>query len=279
MKRISLVIALCSITVFTQVDPAGLLKQQYEYADRLYKQGALYDAVTEYERLLCFDTSKTYAFDANKNIADCYRRGAQLKNAIRYTGASLLFAKSKEDIHTQRIELVKLHILNRTYSSAFNILEEVERDSSIGIGKQEADYWRGWIYMFQDKWVLAAKSFANVDGAQDLCRFCLQTDDKQFSVKTIKVLSAIIPGSGQMITGHIWNGLLSLGWNVLWGYLTVDAALAERAGDAFLIGDLLWLRFYTGNIQNAEKFAREKNTQIFQDALRYLQDEFKGAKP
>ncbi len=276
MKKV-IVFLLLSISIIAQ--DASVLNQQFTIAGELQTQGRLYDAVTEYERLLCFDTNHQYVFEANKNIAACYRRGVKFKEAINYAGASLRYAKNPTAIHEMKIELVKLHILNRTFSSASNILNGMEKDTLQTSGSSEIHYWRGWIHMFSNEWTKAADEFALVDSAQNLRQFCLQTDNKQYSVTTLKILSAIVPGSGQMITGHVWNGLLSLGWNVLWGYLTIDAAIADRVGDALLIGDLLWLRFYTGSIENTEKFTNEKNTLIFQDALRYLQDEFIGAKP
>lgn len=276
MRRVFVFLLFC---ICITAQDKSVLDQQFAFADRLKNQGQLFDAVTEYERLLCFDTLHVYGFDANKNIAACYRRGAKFKEAVTYAGASLRYAKNPEDIYMTKIELVKLHILNRTFSSASNILSSMGKDTVHKNIGQEVHYWRGWIHMFSNEWEKAADEFASVDSAQSLRQFCIQTEKKQYPVITLKILSAIVPGSGQMITGHVWNGLLSLGWNVLWGYLTVDAAIADRVGDALLIGDLLWLRFYTGNIENAGKFADEKNAQIFQDALRYLQDEFIGAKP
>ena len=89
----------------------------------------------------------------------------------------------------------------------------------------------------------------------------------------------IIPGAGQFYTGHYFSGLLSLGWNALWGYLTVKAFIDERVFDGLIIGNFLWLRFYVGNIQNAEKFANEANIKIANKALSYLQDQYKGEKP
>jgi TM2 domain-containing membrane protein YozV len=277
MKKI--IVCLLALSFYAAAQDKLVLEKQFAFAKDLQSQGQLFDAVTEYERLLCFDTLHQYGFDANKNIAACYRRGAKYKEAVTYAGASLKYAKNRDDIHETKIELVKLHLLNRTFSSASNILSSMEKDTADKSGEQEIHYWRGWICMFSNEWEKAADEFAFVDSAQSLRQFCMQTEKKQYPVTTLKILSAVIPGSGQMITGHVWNGLLSLGWNALWGYLTVEAAVADRVGDALLIGDLLWLRFYTGNIENAGKFADEKNAQLFQDALRYLQDEFIGAKP
>jgi hypothetical protein len=66
---------------------------------------------------------------------------------------------------------------------------------------------------------------------------------------------------------------------VLWGYLTISAFVDDRIFDGVMIGTLLWWRFYTGNLQNAEKFALKKNLDITDNALHYLKNSYSGAKP
>ena len=100
-----------------------------------------------------------------------------------------------------------------------------------------------------------------------------------YNVTLAKILSIFIPGTGQFYTGEYISGLISLGWNLLWGFLTVNAFVDDRIFDGVMIGSLLWWRFYTGNLQNAEKFALEKNLNITNDALRYLKKDFSGPKP
>ena len=100
-----------------------------------------------------------------------------------------------------------------------------------------------------------------------------------YNVTLSKVLSVFLPGAGQFYTGEYVSGLISLGWNVLWGYLTINAFLDDRIFDGIMIGSLLWWRFYTGNLQNAEKFALEKNLEITNNALRYLRNNYPGNKP
>ena len=51
-----------------------------------------------------------------------------------------------------------------------------------------------------------------------------------------------------------------------------DSVVEERIFDAIVIGNFLWLRFYSGNIQNAEKFAIQKNREISNKALEILQN-------
>ncbi len=113
----------------------------------------------------------------------------------------------------------------------------------------------------------------------NLSTFCNDIDDKRYSTVLATVFSVIIPGSGQIYTGHYLSGLLSLGWNVLWGYVTVNAFIDNRIFDGFAVANLLWLRFYNGNLQNAKKFAEENNLKISNRALYYLQYQYKGLKP
>ena len=104
-------------------------------------------------------------------------------------------------------------------------------------------------------------------------------DEELYSVSFAKTISYIIPGAGQIYTGEYISGLLSLGWNVLWGYLTIRSFIDERIFDGIVIANFLWLRFYRGNFQNAEKFAEEKNLIISNKGLEYLQYEYSGRKP
>ena len=75
------------------------------------------------------------------------------------------------------------------------------------------------------------------------------------------------------------SGVLSLGWNALFGYLTVQAFSADRVFDGIVVGSMLWLRFYNGNLTNAEKFAVEKNSVLNNETLEYLQKNYQGLKP
>ncbi|MEN8193984.1 MAG: hypothetical protein ABFS12_14265, partial [Bacteroidota bacterium] len=130
-----------------------------------------------------------------------------------------------------------------------------------------------------DDWENASLSFEKIDKEHPLKTLCDEVEDEKYSVTFATLISYILPGSGQIYTGNYISGLLSLGWNVLWGYLTINAFITDRVLEGALIGGLLWARFYRGNIQNAEKFAVEKNRDISNKAYRYLKNNYKGIKP
>jgi hypothetical protein len=130
-----------------------------------------------------------------------------------------------------------------------------------------------------DDWERASLIFSGIDPDHPLKLLSDKVLNDKYSVNFAKVISYILPGAGQFYTGNYLSGLMSLGWNVLWGYLTINSFVEDRAFDGILIGSLLWLRFYRGNVQNAENFALQENLNISNRAYKYLKENYTGLKP
>jgi tetratricopeptide (TPR) repeat protein len=253
------------------------LEHQYYYSISLFNNEDYFNAVTEFKRLLFFDSAGEYKYSANFYIGRSYKAGARLNEAIQFFAESSRSAKSQEEVFASEIEIVKTNILRQTFVQAHSLLNKME---SAYPGKADhLNYWRGWVYMFNDEWDKAADEFRKIDHDHELARLATQVDEDQYSVTLAKTLSYIIPGSGQFYTGEYLSGIMSLGWNVLWGYLTINAFVEDRIFDGVVIANFLWLRFYRGNVQNAEKFAIERNIEISNKALNYLQFRYPGEKP
>jgi hypothetical protein len=253
--------------------------EQFIYAQKLYSDEQYFDTVTELKRLLFFDENSKFNYEANLLIGKSYKEGAKFSDAIRYLTFAEINAKSVAQLYQVRIEIIRINILRKTTNRAFKLLDSLEADNRFSDKIDEIKYWRGWTYMFADDWENAALTFAKIDSNHVLKTLAEEVDDNLYSVSFAKTTSYIIPGSGQIYTGEYISGLLSLGWNILWGYLTIEAFIAERIFDGIVIANFLWLRFYRGNLQNAENFAKEKNLVISNRALNYLQFEYKGLKP
>lgn len=254
------------------------LKEQYEYAASLFKQGKYFDAVTELKRLNFFDNEKEYAYRSDLLIGKSYKEGAKFSDALKYFTLAEMNALNESDLYEAKIYTVRINILRRTTDYALRLLDQMKADKRFDSRSNEIIYWKGWAYVFADDWDKAEEQFAEIKN-DSLKKLCLDVSSDKYNVTTAKVLSYIIPGAGQFYTGHYFSGLLSLGWNVLWGYLTIKAFVDERIFDGFVIGNFLWLRFYTGNIQNGEKFAKEENLVITNKALAWLQYNYNGEKP
>lgn len=252
---------------------------QFDFAKKLYSDEKYFDTVTELKRLLFFEGKGDYNYRANMLIGKSYKEGAKFSDAIHHLTLAELNAKNIDELYESRIEIIRINILRRTTERALKLLDSLEADERFTDKKDEIKYWRGWAYMFSDDWEKAAQTFADIDSNHVLKVLAEEVRGDLYSVSFAKTISYIIPGAGQIYTGEYISGLLSLGWNFLWGYLTIKAFIAERVFDGIVIANFLWLRFYRGNIQNAENFAMEKNLVRSNRALNYLQFEYNGLKP
>jgi hypothetical protein len=259
--------------------PQDGLTEQFNNAKLMYSQGEYFNTITELKRLIFFDNDKKFAYGANELIGECYKMGGKFTEALNYFTIAEINATNPEEVYNCRINIIKINILRRTTGRANSLLDVLEKDKRFSDKKVEIEYWRGWAYIFADDWDKASKQFGKISTDHELKNLCDSVDRKQYSVTEAKILSYFIPGAGQFYTGNYFSGLLSLGWNILWGYTTVTAFQAGRIFDGVVVGELLWFRFYNGNNQNAEKFAIEKNAEISNGALFYLQHDYKGEKP
>jgi tetratricopeptide (TPR) repeat protein len=269
-----LVIILFSGNYFSQ----NYLDGQNEYATKLYEKKEYFDAITEYKRLLFFDQENKFSYSANLMIGKCYKGGAKLDEAIKYFSFANYNSKSDEEYYQSKIEIVKCNILRRTTDQAIVLLDELSGEKRFELKKNELDYWRGWSYIFADDWQKAAEIFNEINPNQPLIKLCMDVSEKKYSVAFVKILSFILPGSGQFYTGHYLSGLMSLTWTGLLAYVSINSFIVDRIFDG-LITTGLFFRFHRGNLQNAEKFVLAENVQISNEMLKYLQEYYQGEKP
>ena len=267
------------ILISVKLFPQDILKNQYNYALKLYNQEQYYDAVTEFKRLLFFDSEAKYVYDATEFIGQSYKMGAKYSDAILYFTIAEMNAGNGEQLFSSKIEIARANILRRTSTHAIALLDSLLNDPRFNNKKGDIHYWKGWAYIFDDRWEQASQEFSKTDTSTALAEFCKNVDREKYSVNFANVISLFIPGAGQAYTGHYFSGLLSLGWNVLWGYLTINSFIENRVFDGLVTGNFLWLRFYSGNLQNSVKYAREENLKITNKALNYLHSGYQGTKP
>lgn len=250
--------------------------EQFNLGKKLYDEDNYFDAVTEFKRLLFFYGTGKYSYEANRLIGLSYKQGAKFSDAIHHFSLAEINANTSEQVFESKIELIKINILRRTTIRALSLLDDLKNDERFSDKLDEINYWTGWAYIFSDDWEKASKSFQAI--SPELRTFCDSVNGDFYNVTLAKTLS-IIPGAGQFYTNEYISGLISIVWNVLWGYLTINAFNEDRIFDGVMIGTLLWWRFYSGNLQNAEKFATEKNLKKTNAALRYLQNNYNVKKP
>jgi hypothetical protein len=254
-------------------------EKQFNFAQELFTTENYFDAITELKRLLFFDNTDGFKYTANRLIGSSYKQGAKFSDAIHHFTLAEINARNEEELYNSKIDIIRVNILRRTTNRALKLLDSLQADKRFENKIDDINYWCGWAYIFADDWESAANMFAKIDSTHELKKLADNIDNELYSVSFAKTISYIIPGAGQIYTGEYISGFLSLGWNVLWGYLTLKAFVDERIFDGIVIANFLWLRFYRGNLQNAEKFALEKNLKISNKGLEYLQYEYSGRKP
>lgn len=254
------------------------LSEQMKIADSLFSSEKYFDAITEYKRLLYFDSTKHFSFQANFKIGLAYKEGGKFSEAIKYFTLAEMNAANSKQLFDSKIYQVRSNILRRTTARADKILDELESDNRLTEFEREIKYWRAWNKIFSDEWEEASKLFSQLNETK-LAELCLNTHNKLYSVDFAKYSSMILPGIGQFYTGEYVSGLISLAWNLFSGYLTINAFNSDRIFDGIITANLLWFRFYRGNFQNAEKFAMEKNFMITNQTLQFINDGFDGLKP
>jgi tetratricopeptide (TPR) repeat protein len=261
------------------IKPQNSIADQFNRAEKLFAEEQYFDAITEYKRYLFFDTSKTQNFEVFERIAECYKAGAHFDDAIKYYRLAEKETSDDELSFITKINIVRVNILRRTTAQALTLLDEIENDERFRYKKDEINYWRGWAFIFTDDWKNAALNFNKINPYHELKLISERTNRTKVSVTFAKVISYILPGSGLIYTGNFLQGLLALSWNVAGGYLTINSFAEKRVFDGIVTGELLFLRFYRGSIQAAEEEAVQKNINISNKTLTYLQKEYKGVKP
>lgn len=255
------------------------LQDQFDFASHLFKQEKYFDAITEFKRLLLFDKQNQFEFKADYYIGLSYKNGGKFDEALRYFTLAEIKSTNKDEYFLAKSFQVRTNILRRTINQANRILNQLEVGDTSKIKLNEIKYWRGWACIFADEWDKAEQIFSENKLDTALANLCGSVNDEMYSVNFAKYSSVIIPGAGQFYTGEYVSGLISLGWNILFGYLTINSFVEDRVFDGIVTGNFLWLRFYIGNLQNAENFVTQKNLKTSNSALDYLQNHFVGLKP
>jgi hypothetical protein len=247
------------------------LEKQFNYAKSLFDSEDYFDAVTEFKRLMFFDEKGDYRIRSEYFTGLSYKKGGFYSEAINYFAASEMKLSDPDSLFLIKTETIKSNILRRTIPRAFQLIDELSGKYPDPDKTKEINTLRAFAYVFSDQWLNAAEYF-RLSGYPELADLAIKTNEEKYSVTKAKILSALIPGAGQIYTGNYLNGIMSFALNAATVYLSINSFIEDRVFDGVITANFLWLRFYSGGISNAGKFAEENNILINNKALKYLQD-------
>lgn len=277
--RFIILVSILTVIFVSCSSAQNVSENQFELAKKLMENKHYFDAITEFKRLIFFKQDSIDLHLSYSLIGDCYKAGAKFDESIYYYTLSEINSITSGQIYEAQIKIIRSNILRRTTNRALTLLDSLEANQKYSDKITEINYWQGWAFIFSDDWQAACDEFSKVDSAKQLEEFCRLTDNNLYSVPLVKAMSFVLPGLGQFYTGNYVSGIISLGWNFLWGYTAIKAFAADRIFDGVMVSNFLWLRFYRGNFENAEKFAVADNLIETNNALKWLQNEFTGTKP
>lgn len=256
------------------------------FAESLMRQKDYFRAITEYKRVMYHsenDSLKNYCL---LQIGVAYRKSRKIESAIHYTTGLLSRNDVSLSIQTQSNLNLGLAFLESHLPqlSVPYFLEAANHDSSgfpivcAGVAELEMKNWMSAGERFK-----AAARLSRDEGLRlQLLRF---SDDIQAfpnrpkkSPAVASVMSFILPGSGQVYTGHFYDGLQAFIVTASSAFATYALYRYEHSFDDRLtltyVGISITAIFHAANIFGAAQTANYHNQKQHQDFVRDAHDAF-----
>lgn len=234
-------------------------------ADSLYSNRNFFAAATEYERFL-------YNFPADSNVDYvCFKLGlSYLENNELEKGEEIIRKNiNASNLYSRKAQLILAEnfIHNSQFKRARFEIQDLLIFTGDTIENQELNRILGWLDLAENELTKAEYHFSIAKDSE------LVTEIQNFSRLPRKnpfiavLLSSIIPGSGEIYSGHYWTGLASFLVNAATVAGIVLSIKQENYLDAALILSIFFNRFYLGSRQNAHDFANEYNKKLYRTKI------------
>lgn len=280
---------LLAIIVLTIGGVSSEENQQHRYAEQLFESGDYQAARRAYKRLLFHHPDTQRRDIADYRIAQSYYHQNLPELAERrFREFSAIHPNSPLRFQSQ-LMLGQLHFDAEQYALARTMLFELLNRSKDAEVIAAAHYLRGWCYVHTSDWNKAITEFRRADAAEThrlerkKARQLADTvlNETPLSLKSLETagwLSTIIPGSGQLYTGNVKEGLFAAAVTGTFIYLAADAVRERRYVDCAGISLVGW-HFYWGNRTDARRLATEYNEQREQEFIEILKCQVDGVLP
>ena len=260
--------------------------QMLVFAAELMRGKEYYRAITEYRRFLF-----TFPHDTRRSMAH-FRVGLAFYHGTDYGKALEVFdevAKLYPDTpYGKQAWLWQGECLMRQgkYETAQDLYGAIGRYlPEEGFG-EHATYRHAWALLYQQEWRKAAERFRSIpinhlfrETAQQVAEAILDKEDlSRKSSLLAGVLSAALPGSGQLYAGRQGDALLAFVLNGLFVVGIVEALNHGQIAIAGVLG-LFEVGWYVGNIYGAVNGVHKHNRHRAETFLRGLEGQFRYDPP
>jgi TM2 domain-containing membrane protein YozV len=240
----------------------------FGFAYAWYEAGEYYRAIGEFQRFLFFQPEHPLASEAQLSIGLAFFCGGRWLQAFEVFRAVARAAPHTPTRQTAALWMAETRAQGGDDAQAIRFYQEVIRQYPGTPVADRASYLIGWSWLRQRQWNLARQAFDSAepqsfygDSARRLAA-ALATAPAlpQRSPTVARLLSTILPGAGQMYTGHTLDGLIGLGVHAALIAGTAGAVSAGLEAAAAVSAFFTW-GFYSAQMSNAAASARDFNTQ------------------
>ncbi|RPJ08847.1 MAG: hypothetical protein EHM28_03180 [Spirochaetaceae bacterium] len=242
-----------------------------QIGDSCFGEGLYQEAVTEYMRFLHFNPGHPASSAINKSASVACFFAGDMDGFIKYGRRSIMTAISEAEKKAAAFAFVEWCLAGREYEQADTELEALLGEYDDTQTMVTAAFYLGVSALYTKRWERCGMMFAEYFKRTDT--FPLITEGRVLSLIEFaqkgqyrdpgfaSVLSAIIPGLGQMYAGDFFQGVNSMAVNASTIALLVTALVNVRIPDAVLVYVFAFHRFYVGSSYHAKRIAREYNAQ------------------
>ena len=246
---------------------AGAPQQLFDFASTLYDSRNYYGAVLEFQRLLSYYPGSSLTKEASFMIGMSYYRAGKVEEAAQAFDFFISTYPKSDKAKDALINIAEGYYKNRKYLAGIHKLNEIKTRHNPGELSATSEYLMGWGYLGKQLFPESSSIFYYLSTreseyrteADELYRY-LKLAEKlpEKSPLLAGVLSAIIPGSGQIYSERFYDGLVSFFLNAAFIYL---ASEGYRTGNnsTGLFFSVIELGWYTGNIYSAVGSAHKYN--------------------
>jgi hypothetical protein len=255
--------AILTLTILLSMPLFAFSDNALSIADDLANQKRYDEAITEYKRFIFFNPEDPSIAEAHYKIGMSYRAKSELHQAITNFDKSIALTKDPNLADQRRLTLATTLIASQNYNLARLELAKILNSTKDESLLRKTLYFSGIEAIYMRDWKSVEAYFGRYyldDKKADKLNSIFRTTRQSYkSPTTAKLLSAFVPGAGQIYSGYWKDGLNAF---VLNGAIIGGVAYNVHKKDysnAIIVAYLLLLRYYNGNIYHAGKDAEKHN--------------------